>query len=321
MLILLLIPFSQFLRAETVIEDQGVSMSREEVEHWIQLWTPQMQRAAAADRGDRIELLNMALVAKKMALEAESATPEQDPEAYWNMQFAIRNVQRNYVAQDFLKNLEVPDMKPLAKERYITEKDKYAFVPEVRLSSHILFACVPGTCDVLGTKAQVQEVLDQLRAGADFEQMVAEHSDDPGSKDKGGKFDRWLRLGEPHVSPPYVGAVFEIENVGDYSEVITTQFGFHIVRLDGIQEEYYKSFEEVEQTIVDTLVLEYEKLAMKEFDARYNMSDEVQLNDAALDEILEPFKPAPLPQESGTNTEAASGAEDAPQADQSSSGT
>ena len=116
---------------------------------------------------------------------------------------------------------------------------------------------------------------------------MAEHSDDPGSKDKGGKFDRWLRLGEPHVSPPYVGAVFEIEKIGDYSEVISTQFGFHIVRLDGIQEEYYKDFEEVEQTIIDTLVLEYEKLAMKEFNASYNMSDEVQLNDAALDEILE----------------------------------
>jgi parvulin-like peptidyl-prolyl isomerase len=289
------------LQAETVIEDQGVSMSREELEHWVQLWTPQMQKAAAVDRGDRIELLNMALVAKKMALEAESVTPEKDPEAYWQMQFAIRNVQRNYVAQEFLKNLEVPDMKALAEERYITEKDKYAFVPEVRTSSHILFACRPGSCDVPGTQAQAREVLEQIRSGADFEQMVAEHSDDPGTKAKGGKFDRWLRLGEPNVSPPYVGAVFEVEKVGDYSEVFTSEYGFHIVRLDGIREAYYKSFEEVEQTIVDTLVLEYETLAMKEFDARYHLSDDVQLNDEALDEIFAPFKPETLPLEAGAD--------------------
>ncbi len=302
LLILLLVSVSPLLRAEMVIEDQGVSMSREELEHWVQLWTPQMQRAAAADRGDRIELLNMALVAKKMALEAESATPADDPETYWHMQFAIRNIQRNYVAQEFLKNLEVPDMKPLAKERYITEKDKYAFVPEVRTSSHILFPCRPGSCDPFELQATAKGVLEELVSGADFEQMVAEYSGDPGSKGKGGKFDKWLRLGEPNVAPPYVGALFEIEKIGDYSDVITTQFGFHIIRLDGIQEEHYKSFEEVEQVIVDTLVLEYEKLAMKEFDARYHLSDEVQLNDAALDEIFAPFKSEPIPQESGTES-------------------
>ena len=47
LLIFLLVALSPLLRAETVIEDQGVSMSREELEHWIQLWTPQMQKAAA----------------------------------------------------------------------------------------------------------------------------------------------------------------------------------------------------------------------------------------------------------------------------------
>ena len=190
-------------------------------------------------------------------------------------------------------------MKPLAQERYTTEKDKYAFVPEVRTSSHILFGCRPGSCDVLETQAEAKEVLEQLRSGANFEQMVAEHSDDPGTKPRGGKFDRWLRLGEPNVSPPFVGALFEVEQVGDYTDVISTQFGFHIIRLDGIQEAYYKPFEEVEQIIVDTLVLEYEKLAMKDFEARYHLSDEVQLDDAALDEIFAPFKPEPVPQETG----------------------
>jgi peptidyl-prolyl cis-trans isomerase C len=279
------------LKAQNVIEDAGVGMSRQELEQWINFWTPQMKKSAAIDRGDRIELLNMALVGKKIAMEAESMGPDSDPEAYWKMRFSIRNVQRSYVTQQYMDNLEIPDMAGVARERYTTEKDKYAFVPEVRSSSHILLGCKSGNCDVPATKAKAQELLDKLRAGADFEAMAAQFSADPGSKNKGGKFDRWIRLGEPEITPPYVGALFEIDEIGGYSEVTTTQFGFHIIRLDGIQESYYKPYEEVRQQIVDTLQYEYKKLAAKEFDARYRLTEQAMLDDEALDEIFAPYLP------------------------------
>jgi peptidyl-prolyl cis-trans isomerase C len=290
-LLLGLVMFGAELQAQNVIEDAGVGMTRQELEQWINYWTPQMKKAAAIDRGDRIELLNMALAAKKIALEADSMSPDADPDAYWKMQFAIRNVQRGYVTQQYMSNLEVPDMAGLAEEQYRTEKDKYAFVPEVRSSSHILIMCKAGACDMMAKKAVAQEVLDKLQAGADFEEMVEQFSEDPGSKNKGGKFDRWMRLGEPEVSPPYVGALFEIDEVGGYSPVTTTQFGFHIIRLDGIQESYYKPFEEVRPRIIATLEHEYKTLAAKEFDARYRLTDAALMDEKALDEIFAPYKP------------------------------
>jgi peptidyl-prolyl cis-trans isomerase C len=295
------------LRAQNVIEDAGVGMSRQELEQWVTFWTPQMKKAAAIDRGDRIELLNMALAGKKIAMEAESMDPDADPEAYWKMRFSIRNVQRSYVTQQYMDNLEIPDMAGVAQERYTTEKDKYAFVPEVRSSSHILLSCQAGSCDVLATKAKAQEALDELRAGADFEAMAAQLSDDPGSKNKGGKFDRWIRLGEPEVSPPYVGALFEIDEIGGYSEVTRTQFGFHIIRLDGIQESYYKPFEEVRDSIIATLRHEYKTLAAKEFDAGYRLTDQAKLDDKALNEIFAPYLPKEPVAESPAEVEVGSG--------------
>ena len=41
-----------------------------------------------------------------------------------------------------------------------------------------------------------------LRAGADFEEMVLAHSNDPGSKTKKGKFDKWMQMGEVGVAGP-----------------------------------------------------------------------------------------------------------------------
>jgi len=289
--LLVFLIISPSLFAQNVITDQGVGMTAQELEQWVKLWTPQMQRAAAIDRGDRIELLSMGLASKKIAAEAENTAPEDDPEAYWRMRFAIRNVQRNYVTQQYMKNLEVPDMAGLAEEQYKTDKKKYAFEPERRMSSHILILCQRGACDVPARKAHADELLAKLDAGADFEALATEYSDDPGSKRKGGKFDKWIRLGEPNVSPPYAGALFELKNIGDYSKVTTSQFGFHIIRLDEIQESYYKSFEEVRQRIIDTMEHEYKKLAAKEFDARYRLSDDAAFDDAVLDEIFAPYKP------------------------------
>jgi peptidyl-prolyl cis-trans isomerase C len=281
------------LRAQNIIEDTGVGMSRQELEQWITHWTPQMKKAAAIDRGDRIELLNMALAAKKIAMEADTVTPDADPEAYWEMQFAIRNVRRSYVTAQYMKNLEIPDMAALAEEQYKAEKDKYAHVPEVRSSSHILVACQAGSgCDIKAKKAAAQGIHDQLLAGADFEALVEQFSEDPGSKGRGGKFDKWIRMGEPNVSPPYVGALFEIDEIGGYSGLTTSQFGFHIIRLDGIQESYYKPYEEVKQRIIDTLEYEYKNLAAKEFDGRYRLTEEAMMDDTVLDEIFAPYQPA-----------------------------
>jgi peptidyl-prolyl cis-trans isomerase C len=133
--------FSPGSLAQPVIEDQGVDMSREEVGQVVQRWPAEMQRAAANDLGDRMELLNQALANKKIALEAEKLTPESDPEAYWEYRFMIQQVQGKFVFDRYMDELEVPDMSALAQERYETQKDKYALVKERRLSSHILFAC------------------------------------------------------------------------------------------------------------------------------------------------------------------------------------
>jgi peptidyl-prolyl cis-trans isomerase C len=280
---------AQGLHAQPVIEDQGVGMSREELEQVIQRWPDEMKRAAANDLGDRMELLNQALANKKIALEAEKLSPEADPEDYWDYELKIQQVQSKYVFDRYMKNLEVPDMSALAEERYETQKDKYALVEEKRLSSHILFACPPG-CDRKPLRPKAQQVLDELRAGADFAQMVAEYSQDPGTKPRDGHLPRWLGMGEPQISPPYLGGLFDIEEVGGYSEVVDTQFGLHIIRLDDIQASYYRPYDEVRDEIIQRLEGEYRELSAKEFKASFRATDEIRIDGDVMEEILAPYK-------------------------------
>jgi peptidyl-prolyl cis-trans isomerase C len=276
--------------ADTIIRDGAISMSREEVEFMVRQWPEHLRQAAANDVGDRVELLNMGLAAKKMAADADEIASRLEGDPYWEYVFAVRNLQRRLVFNHFMDNLEVPDMSALAEERYQTEKDKYALVPEQRLSSHILIMCKPAVCDRKEKRPIAEKVLAELRAGGDFEALVKEYSDDPGSKKKGGKFDRWLRIGEPKVDPIFIGGVFGIEKVGGYSDVVETQFGFHIIRLDEIRESYYRTFEEVKPQIIASLEQEYKRLAAKEFEAEYRMSDQAKIDGEAMEEIFAPYR-------------------------------
>ncbi len=279
--------------ARDVVEDQGVGLSSEELAFIVKSWGPDMQQAAANDAGDRIELLNMALASKKLAAMAPDAPPQEgDDEAYWRLQFAIRNAQSKYVVQQYLASLEIPDMTALAEERYETQKNKYALVPEQRLSSHILLLCAPGNCDRETRRIEAQQILEELQAGADFGELATRYSEDPGSKGQQGRFDRWLTMAETQVAPQYLGAVFEIEKVGAHSGIVDSRFGLHIVQLDDIKPAHYKPFAEVQDQIIATLRKEYIDLAAKEFDAGFRFSDETYIDTEAVEAILAPYQTA-----------------------------
>jgi len=274
---------------QDVVKDDDAGISREEMQATIERWPADIRAAAANNPESREELAKLSLVAKKVARSAEQVTLESDPEFYWDLKLQQQMLLRRLVVKHYLDNIEMPDLEPLAREHYAAEKDKYAKVPERRLSSHILFMCNPQKCDYDDVGKVAAETLAALRKGADFAQMVEERSDDPGTKAKGGEF-RWVKLGESGVSPEYTEALFAIDKVGDYSGVVSTRFGLHIIRLDGIQPEHYQPYEEVEGRIKAEIQTEYRKLAAMEFDRQYAPTDDLVIDEAALEEMLAPYK-------------------------------
>ena len=274
--------------AQTVLEDSGVSVSESELEFMVSRWSEPMQRAAANNPGDRLELLNKVIILKKMAAAADQLTP--GPE-FWALSQKLLIVKREFILDNFIANANVPDMSALSAERYATEQLKYAFVPEKRLSSQILFICPP-SCDRDQTVKEAQEVLDELRAGADFAELVQIHSDDPTTRAKNGEVDSWIIYGEPRLPPSYSEALFNIASIGDYSEVVGTEFGIHILRYDAVEEEYLLSYEEAKDQIVADLETEYRRLAILDFIAQFNMTDDAIIDGDAMEVVFAPYKSA-----------------------------
>ena len=91
------------------------------------------------------------------------------------------------------------------------------------------------------TAGEAQSLLLDLSAGADFAEMAGLHSIDTGSGARGGNLG-WFGRGQ--MVPPFEEAAFSLE-VGQLSEVVESEFGFHIILLTGREEAAHPELDEV----------------------------------------------------------------------------
>ena len=96
------------------------------------------------------------------------------------------------------------------------------------------------------TKEQCEELKTQIEAGTDFAEVAKVHSTCPSKRDGGalGEFSPGMMV------PEFDNAVFSME-VGTLSEIIETQFGYHIIYKTGADEGGEASFPEASAKIRD----------------------------------------------------------------------
>jgi len=101
---------------------------------------------------------------------------------------------------------------------------------EERKASHIL---IQTSEDKAAAQIKIESLKAELEQGADFAELAKKHSQDPGSAAEGGNLD-WVALGE--MVKPFEQTLFSMDK-GSVSEVVETQFGYHLIKLDDIRSE------------------------------------------------------------------------------------
>ena len=109
---------------------------------------------------------------------------------------------------------------------------------ERRQASHILFLF--GDDEVL-SQEEAQKALNKLREGEGFSDLALEYSDDGGTKDQGGDLGM---LAKSQLPGALGDAIFAM-SLNEISELVRTDFGFHIVRLNNIEADGQVPFETV----------------------------------------------------------------------------
>src|SRR6266851_2049811 len=147
---------------------------------------------------------------------------------------------------------------------------------------HILFMTVRKTdAEVEEIKKKAEDVLRQARKGAKFEDLAKKYSEDPGTKDKGGDLG-WIV--QKQTVPEFEKTAFSL-SPGQISDLVHTQYGFHIIKVLEKETAHTKSFEEVRESLRTPLLLSLaDKQASTTADqlsAAIRQSNKISLDDLA----------------------------------------
>jgi peptidyl-prolyl cis-trans isomerase D len=151
---------------------------------------------------------------------------------------------------------------------------------EERRASHILLNAPKSAPAAEREKARAQaaELLAQARKSPDsFAELARKNSQDPGSAAQGGDLDFFTKGA---MVKPFEDAAYSM-NKGDISDVVESDFGFHIIRLTDIKEVKQKSFEELRAGLESELKdqqakTKYAELAESFTNTVYEQSDSLK---------------------------------------------
>jgi peptidyl-prolyl cis-trans isomerase C len=153
-------------------------------------------------------------------------------------------------------------------------------VPEQIDVRHILLPVAKDDSDDAAVKAKAEDLLAQLRKGADFATLAQANSKDPGSAAKGGDLGFFAR---GRMVPAFEQAAFDLKKPGDLAGPVRTPFGYHIIELVARKPAGQMTLEQALPQLRQQLT------AQRSTDARKNLLDKIQgaaqVNQANIDAL------------------------------------
>ena len=150
---------------------------------------------------------------------------------------------------------------------YSANRESFS-VPEVLRASHIL----------VKTEGEANEILAELKKGADFEELAKKRSIDPTAKNGGdvGYFT------ENQLVPEFEEICFNLQP-GEVSGVVKTKFGYHIVMLTEKKEPHIKPLSEVREVVEQAIKRKKKAIRFNGYVERLKEKSKITINDSLLE--------------------------------------
>jgi peptidyl-prolyl cis-trans isomerase D len=152
---------------------------------------------------------------------------------------------------------------------YDQHRDQYRVAEQAKVSHILIKTPLPGPDGKVDEKGvadaqrRAEDLLKQLKAGANFEDLAKKFSEDPGSAKEGGSLG-WI--GKGRTVPEFEKAAFS-QPIGQIGDLVKSSYGFHIIRVDARQDAHMKTLDEVKGEIEPVLKQQKaQEIAQKETD-------------------------------------------------------
>jgi len=214
---------------------------------------------------DKSLVLDQMISEKLLIQEAKNMGLEEDNDVLEQIKKMTEQILvQVLIEREILDKIKVNDEEVL--EYYEQNKDSFTEKEQVHLYNILL-----------ETEEEAQDILEQLKTGGDFSEIAKEKSTGP-SAAQGGDLG-YLTKGTIILEIEEVVFALELEEL---SEVIKTDFGFHILKITEKKPETVKTLEEVKEDIIQTLLPDTQKEAFENLLEELKSKSEIEINEEAL---------------------------------------
>jgi peptidyl-prolyl cis-trans isomerase C len=193
---------------------------------------PEYLKAMAETPQGRKEMLDTMVIRELILQQAAKDGLDKGPE----IEEKLQDLKKRLVVESFLKKKVETESKVSdedMKKFYEQNKDKFKSGDQIK-ASHIL----------VKTEKEAKDIQTQLKAGGNFEELAKKNSTDA-SAAKGGDLG-WF--GKGSMVPVFEKAALALKE-GQVSDIVKSDFGFHIIKLTGKRAAGIRPFEEVKDQI------------------------------------------------------------------------
>jgi peptidyl-prolyl cis-trans isomerase D len=169
------------------------------------------------------------------------------------------------------------------KAEYNRQMDRWRLPERVKVRHILILSQGLNDAQKKDALAKINGILKRVKAGEDFGKLAGEFSEDPGSKNNGGVYDfkprgEWVK--------PFEDAAFSMKP-GQISDIVTTDYGYHIIQTLEHEQARVRPFEDVK----GTLAIEFQRVQVqaamqKAIDAAHA---EAVKNPGQLDQIAQKY--------------------------------
>lgn len=225
---------------------------------------PYLKPMTETPEGKR-EMLDTMMVRELILQQAKKDGIDKSPA----VEAKLEDLKKRVIVEAFLKK-KVEESANISdaelQEFYNKNKDKFVTGEQIR-ASHIL----------VKSEAEAKEIQKQLKEGAKFEELAKKHSID-GAAQKGGDLG-WF--GKGAMLPEFEKVAFGLKE-GETSGIVSTKFGYHIVKQTGKRAAGPRSFEEVKDQIKEAMTPERQQQTFKKLKEELKKDAKMSIKEDAL---------------------------------------
>ena len=199
-------------------------------------------------KNEKLQISYVVLNTEKFSKQV-TVTPQeiQDLFAKSRQQY-MRPESRNFLLfavddEQMAKQIKTDDA--TLRKIYDAQKDRFKVEERVKIRHILVMTQDKPKEQVDALRKKAEDLLKQVKSGADFGELAKKNSDDPGSKEKGGDLGFVVR---GQTVPEFEKTAFTMKS-GDISNIVQTTYGFHLLKCEGHEFARIRTFEEVKNEL------------------------------------------------------------------------